>query len=63
MMDVMWGGGLKLLFVFGLSCVRSHFSIPPPTVCSSNRKEGTYVFERDECVSNSVLYINVHKVA
>ena len=21
------------------------------------------VFERDECVSNSVLYINVHKVA
>jgi len=21
------------------------------------------LFERDECVSNSVLYINVHKVA
>jgi hypothetical protein len=23
----------------------------------------THLFERDECVSNSVLYINVHKVA
>ncbi len=22
-----------------------------------------HLFERDECVSNSVLYINVHKVA
>jgi hypothetical protein len=27
------------------------------------RRANANLFERDECVSNSVLYINVHKVA
>jgi hypothetical protein len=34
----------------------THFSLNRLTLL-------THLFERDECVSNSVLYINVHKVA
>jgi hypothetical protein len=56
-----------ICFVFGVFDLEIYFWCVVGCYSSTSRKSillrRTNLFERDECVSNSVLYINVHKVA